>query len=258
MTREPALAVDTLSKAFGGLRAVAGVSFDLAAGERIALIGPNGSGKTTLVNLLTGFLHPDAGTATYRGVSLVGLPPHRVARLGIGRTFQMLRLFPQISVLENMLLARRTPSERLVPSLLRGPSVRRSEKRLREIAETHLERVGLWEKRDALASTLSHGQRKLLELARVLAGDAQLLLLDEPVAGVFPATRRKIVQLMKEEAEQGRAILFIEHDLRLVREAAQSAIVLDHGKKIAEGPPEIVLRHPRVVAAYLGLEDAHD
>jgi branched-chain amino acid transport system ATP-binding protein len=252
MSEKPFLQVRDLSKAFGAVRAVQSLSFALGEGELVALIGPNGSGKTTVVNLITGFLKPDTGTILHTGKELSGRQPYEIARLGIVRTFQMLRLFPQITVLENMLLARRTQGEKLLPSLLLSRRVRRTESALHSVAEEHLERVGLLETRLALAGTLSHGQRKLLELARCLATRARCLLLDEPVAGVFPSTRNRIIDILKEEANRGRAILFIEHDLRLIRGAAERVIVLDHGEKIGEGPPEQVLREADVVTAYLG------
>jgi branched-chain amino acid transport system ATP-binding protein len=251
----PLLQVQGLSKAFGGLLAVHACSFEVRAGSITALIGPNGAGKSTVFGLISGFLRPDTGRVHLAGDDITGLPPHRVFRRGLCRTFQIPREHGSMTVLENLMLVPPDQlGERFWNPVLRPGAVRRQEREIRAKALETLDFLTLHHLRDEYAATLSGGQKKLLELARTLMADPRIILLDEPAAGVNPSLmariRDKIVQL---NAERGITFLLIEHDIPLVMGLCDPVIVLNQGTKLAEGPPSIVRNDPRVLEAYLGV-----
>ena len=236
------LDVAGLDKHFGGLQAVKNLSFSVAEGEIVGLIGPNGAGKTTVFGLLSGFLEPDAGTASFRGRAITGLPPHRVNALGLARTFQIVRPFPRLSVLQNV----------TVGALSRHPDPHDAGRR----AVAVLEEVDLIVKRDQPAASLTLAERKRLELARALATEPALLLLDEVMAGLNAIETERIVELVRAINRRGVAVLLIEHVMRAVMSLSQRILVLNYGELIAEGRPEAVAGDPRVVEAYLGAAPA--
>jgi branched-chain amino acid transport system ATP-binding protein len=251
---EPILVVENLSKSFGGLRAVDGCSFEVGAGLITGLIGPNGAGKTTLFNLLTGFLTPDGGRVLFRGADITGLKPYEVFRRRICRTFQIPREFKDLTVLDNLMVVPTGQlGERLwTPWLLPG-RVAREERAIRNRAREVLELTGLRELESAPASTLSGGQKKLLELARTMMADPELLLLDEPGAGVNPTLMKELIRHIQWLAtERGVTILLIEHDMDLVMSVCSPIVVMSEGRTLAEGAPDAIRRDPRVLEAYLG------
>jgi len=245
----PVLAVERIDKAFGGVRAVAEVSFDIAAGELVALIGPNGAGKSTCFNIANGQLAPDWGRVRLNGADVTGLPPHKVFRRGVGRTFQVAATFGSMTVAENVqvaLLSHRRQLGRLWP---------RARRLLRDEALALLEQVGLAGLADTPCGVLAYGDLKRAELAIALANDPRLLLMDEPTAGMAPRERGELMALTERVVrERGLAVLFTEHDMDVVFGHADRVLVLDRGALIAKGPPEEVRRDPKVREVYLGPE----
>ncbi len=255
--REPVLNLDHLSLSFGGLRAISELDLQVNDTEIVSLIGPNGAGKTTVFNVITGVYQPSSGDVRFAGKSIAGLPPHSIARMGIARTFQSLRLFLNMSVIENVMAAtygrtRAMPWE----SVLRLPRARREEREVRALAEDVLSFFGQrlagyrWEQP---AYSLSYANRRRLEIARALGTGPRLLLLDEPAAGMNPAETHEITELIgRLRDERDVSILVIEHDMHVVGGCSDRVIALDHGVKIAEGGFDEVASHPAVVEAYLG------
>jgi len=241
-----------LSKSFDGIRALADVQIELPSSGITAIIGPNGAGKTTLLNVLTGFVRPDRGSCFLGERETTRLPSHRIARLGVTRTFQDLRLILQIPVLDNVLLARPSPLGESVLGAILRLGVPAEEARNCEEAMRLLEFVGLQGQAQDLAGELSYGQQKLLTLACCLATGARILLLDEPVAGVHPEMVSRILALLRQLRDQNKLVVFIEHDIAAVREIANHVIVMDEGRIIAAGPPHEVLDRPEIMEAYLG------
>jgi len=247
------LQVSGLTKRFGGLVAVDNVSFEVKTGEVFALIGPNGAGKTTLFNCVTGMYKPTLGTVTFNDRDLTGSPPHRTAKAGIARTFQNIRLFEYMSALDNVRLGHHCRMHsKLWDSLLKTPFERREEQAIIEHSMELLEMVGLAHQADSYARNLAYGQQRRLEIARALATDPKLLLLDEPAAGFTPQEKVELMALVQQILKRGTTVFLIEHDMRVVMQASQRIVVLDHGEKIAEGSPSEVRRNQRVIEAYLG------
>ncbi|WP_454019377.1 ABC transporter ATP-binding protein [Azospirillum sp. Marseille-Q6669] len=241
------LSVENLQRAFGGVQAVRGVSFALDAGEVLALIGPNGAGKTTCFNLLNGHLRPDAGTVRLDGVDIVGLPPRRIWRMGVGRTFQITATFASMTVRENVQMVLLSVHRRLFGLWVPAASGFRDE------AMALLERVGMGAQAERPCGVLAYGDLKRVELAMALAGAPKVLLMDEPTAGMAPGERQELMALTSSLVrERGLAVLFTEHDMDVVFGHATRIIVLDRGQLIAEGTPDAVRADPRVQAVYLG------
>ncbi|TYB68599.1 ABC transporter ATP-binding protein [Nonomuraea sp. PA05] len=240
------LRTEGLTKSFGGVLAVNGADVELRDGKINGLIGPNGSGKTTFFNIVTGMIKPDSGRVLYRDRDITRHSPHRVAHAGIGRTFQLCRIFPRLSVLENMLVAvRRTRLRELLAGLRDTAEVERARHWLRRMGIEHLE--------DAEARDLSYGQQKLLELAAVLMAEPDLVLLDEPAGGVNPALIDRIVHLVRDLNAEGRTFLVVEHNMDMVMGMCDHVVVFDRGAPIAAGPPALIREDPRVLEAYLGV-----
>ncbi len=247
------LEVRGLVKYFLGVTAVDRVDLAVEPGELVSLIGPNGSGKTTLFNCVTGYLAADGGRVLFHGHDLTGAPPHRVARLGVARTFQQVSVFPRLSALENLLVfLQQHQEERLLARLVRSKRVRRLEAEAIERALRLLDLVGLAAKADAAAGSLSYGQRKLLAFAAALMPDPELLLLDEPAAAVNPTMINQMKEHILALHREGKTVVLVEHNMDVVMDISQRVVVLDHGQKIAEGPPEVIRRDPRVIEAYFG------
>jgi branched-chain amino acid transport system ATP-binding protein len=250
------LAADKVSKHFGGHQAVEQVSFSLQAGAITGLIGPNGAGKTTLFNCIAGFLKPSSGSIVLNGRNIAGLPPYRVFAAGLARTFQIPRLFPEMTVIENVITAARDQAgERFWNVWFRPEAVRRQEREIREQARYWVNFVGLTELEEQPAQILSGGQRKLLELARAMASKPEIVLLDEPCAGVNPVLVEKIAEKITELNARGATFLIIEHNMDLVASLCHSVMVMAQGRLLASGSAKEVLSDPRVIEAYLGSPD---
>lgn len=257
------LRVDNISIQFGGLKAVNDFSLELKSKDLVGLIGPNGAGKTTVFNLLTGVYVPTSGTILYRDLHtrlhrLEGMEPHKITQLGIARTFQNIRLFPSLTVLENVLVSHHSSIRyNWIEAVLRLPRYWREESRIREQSLELLQIFGLADLADYKAAQLPYGQQRKLEIVRALATSPQLLLLDEPAAGMNPQETRQLMELILFIREHFHlTVLLIEHDMSLVMGICQRVVVLDYGNILIEGTPEEVRRNPEVIRAYLG-EDAH-
>ena len=252
--RQPILAAAGLAKSFTGLLALQDFSLTVAPGEIVGLIGPNGAGKTTCFNVITGFLVPTAGQIQFRGQDVTGLQPAHTARLGMARTFQNIRLFGSLTVLENVQVAAQLHQRaRLLPTLLGLPSFHRSELRARQQAAELLELLGLHAFGEQAAGSLPYGLQRRLEIARALATQPSLLLLDEPAAGMNPSESDDLHHLiLRLRARFNLTILLVEHDMRLVMNLCERIVVLNYGRIIAQGTPGEVRNDPQVIAAYLG------
>jgi len=235
MNHQPLLRIDDVVKKFGEVAALDHCSFDIEKGSITGLIGPNGAGKTTLFNLITGVLQPDSGHIFFRGEEITGKKPFEIARRGIGRTYQIIRIFPKMTLLENLMVVGKG-----------------KERKVMEKAMELLQLVRLAEKKDDYASDLSFGQQKLLSLAQVLMLDAELILLDEPAAGINPTLQNELMALIHQLNEAGKTFIIVEHDMRVIMNHCQNAIALNYGQKIAEGSCRLILEDERLLEHYFG------
>ena len=249
------LGIRSLTKRFGGLVAVKNVSFDVEPGSIVGLIGPNGAGKTTVFNLITGIYRPDEGEINFQGKSIAGLPTHRIVSGGIARTFQTIRLFQNLSVLDNVLAGRHCRMKSgVMGAMLRYPSERREEQAALVAAVQALDFVRLRSEAQNLAKNLSYGNQRLLEIARAIATKPQLVILDEPAGGMNEQETASLISLIRKVRDQGVTVLLIEHDMSLVMRVCEKIVVLEYGSKIAEGSPQEIKNDQEVIRAYLGAE----
>jgi len=249
------LHVENLEKSFGGVQALKGLSFKVPQGIIKAIIGPNGAGKTTLFNVITGILPPNGGAIALNGISIEGRKAREIARLGVSRTFQNVEVFGRMTVLENVMVGRHIQSRAgIISTGFRLPGMRREERQIRESAMQHLTFVGLENRATELAGNLPLGEQKLLEVARALATDPKMLLLDEPAGGLNTRETEGLAALIHLILEQGITVVLVEHDMNLVMDISDEILVMNFGEKIAEGTPKQIKDDPLVIKAYLGEE----
>ena len=249
---DPILIADHITRSFGGLTAVNVAHLEIQRGSITALIGPNGAGKTTFFNLLTGYDSPNSGSWTFNGQALNGVPPHKVARLGMVRTFQLTKALYRLTVLENMALGARGQKGESVFASIFPWLWRAQEEEIQKKALSILSNFKLIDKKDDFAAALSGGQRKLLEMARALMVEPEMVMLDEPMAGVNPALKQSLLEHIKELRNEGKTVLFVEHDMDMVHEISDWVVVMSQGEVIAEGTPASVMKNEQVIEAYLG------
>jgi branched-chain amino acid transport system ATP-binding protein len=249
------LHVDSVEKSFGGIRALQGLTFSVAEGSIKAVIGPNGAGKTTLFNLITGIFAPGGGTIFLNGETISGRRPQEIARLGVSRTFQNVLLFGRMTALENVMVGRHIRSRASILGVgLRLPWTRQEEREIQTRAMDYLEFVGLAHRAREHAGNLPLGEQKLLEVARALATEPKILLLDEPAGGLNTRETERLAEIIRRIRGQGTTVVLVEHDMNLVMEISEEVVVISFGQKIAEGKPREIKKHPAVIEAYLGEE----